>query len=210
MTRLQPAQFSIGRVLVVTAFLAAGLAVIAPLIRSWDANRQLLFAFLCAGGLLPPAFAVLLVAIRRRRLERLGGALLLHLWHPFRRFMLWLLLPTSVAIFISCVLLAFEVVLTRDFDPIFALPAYWLLSPGIVYLALTAPHGWELCTHGVVIARVLKFLPWDDIHSYHWEGQRGLLLILQIRNKRKKCPVSPDLKADVQKILEDHGVKPSL
>ena len=162
-----------------------------------DIVALLIFAVCISGSLLLQVVAFV-------KTRRTAGELLYR--EPWSAFRLDFLTAVAVAVF---------PISTIDWLMLGQLPwgtlresTMLLLSAWIVVMWWTGPNRRvELRTRGVVGG--YELIPWEKIREYAWVGQRSTLRV-ESSEEYLEGPVSPQNRAAVEAILEEHRIPPRM
>ncbi len=216
-------QFSLRSLLAAVTILSVLLAVFVPLVRAQppEVRRHMLLVILGLAALAVVGLVVL--CVRRWRVETRGGDLLLRPKHPTPWFgpVLWLMLVVifggllafqcvAMGPFLMKELPRFEREMELGLPPMAWLIAIAVFAPlmlSLVYaLALlwwrVTPMTLEIRENGIGFGG-LRFLPWRAVTGYHWmDAKRGVRLTISSAAGKHVAVISPGDRDPVQRLLD--------
>ncbi len=207
-------QFSLRSMLVVMLMVAIISAVIAPAIRAWDTQRQLLFGAHAAVTLLLLGAGTVGLCAERRKVERKAGAILFRtVAKGSKRVRLqqgfWLAVSVAVMIAYWFVFsaaaagrarsqqwsdLLYYTILLATWAPRTLTNFWWRVGAGVV----------EVAENGLILQGVM-LKPWNKMESYRWASHvRNRLLIHEHQGTwpfTRHIDVGPEDRAAMEQVL---------
>jgi len=175
-------QFALRHLLGLVTLAAVPLALLAPIVRSLDADTQrkaLLSALLVF--IVVPVMAGMMIR-SRRKVEMLAGPLLLRCERRSSRVLKWVF-----AVILVCGYLATALVQPIGRAPWYAFPGNpWLLYMAVGYFVMRIwwnldPKAIEACENGLIQGG-FNFIPWSKVQRYTWSGQAANQLNLYYKH----------------------------
>lgn len=200
---IEPPQFSIRGVLVVTTVCAVALAILAPIVRAQTHEQRMALGIGYLVLLSMLAFAALLVRQKSRTVLKQSGE---RLYLTGQSDMTW---SHRVTILLGIALVCFvwPLVASKGLNML-PIPAQNILVCVVVIAAAFDSRRIDFRTNGIVFARI-HFIPWEKIKSYHWSGSQSDKLVLKYsRYGSSKLNVPAADREAVERILKEHVPDP--
>ena len=210
-------QYGIRHLMALTAAVAVVMAVLGPMIRAWDTERQIAFTVYLAAPLLLLACCTYHLCTYRVRVERAAGDVLLRIRtsdHPLIKRLL-----VAIMAFFGVLMIGASILLSGFWigDGTDILNVVWLsLWPAMVISPLVTRLWWglnsgsiEVCERGLTLG-AYEFLSYSKLKHYRWERYFANKLVLFRRfgdgGWEIRLRIPTDMRDEVGRLLEEHSV----
>lgn len=207
-------QYGIRHLLVLTLVVAVMMAVLGPMIRAWDTERQMFFAGHAAVTLLLLTGYTCLLCRQRLRVERTAGQIVIRA-KASRSLRARVMLAAGIALCVVWMIvqgILWSESLSGNGRHFFfpAISNTWII---VGFLPTLLTRFWwglsltsiEVCERGFISGAV-GFLPYSRLKHYRWARHSANTLVVASQFMTRNIAVPPEFRAEVEKMLESHGV----